>query len=56
MALETHDWGLFRATFNWDKPDVYLQDRLAGEALSEPRGMTAALGVLNNYFAPFFLD
>ena len=36
MALETHNWRLFRETFNWEKPDVYMQNRIAGEALSEP--------------------
>jgi hypothetical protein len=55
MALESHDWKLFRETFNWDKPDVYDQLQVNGEALSEPQALTTALGVLNYYFAAIFL-
>ena len=33
MALETHNWRLFHETFNWEKPDVYMQNGIAGEAL-----------------------
>ena len=54
MALESHDWQLFRKTFNWAKSDVYMQHRLAGEALSQPQNLTLALQVLNYYFSSIF--
>ena len=54
MALESHNWTLYRNTFNWDKPDVYLQIQEMVRH-SQPLALTSALTALNYYFAAVFL-
>ena len=54
MALDYHDWGLYRATYNYDKA-LDLQVNANGEALSQPIALTSFLTIMNYVFTFIFV-
>jgi hypothetical protein len=54
MALENHDWRLYRETYNYSKT-LNSQDESLGDALSQPIELTIFLRVTNYLFAFIFV-
>jgi hypothetical protein len=54
MGLEYHNWQLYRSTYNYDTT-LNLQNRLNGEALSQPQALTGFLEVANYIFTFIFI-
>ena len=54
MALEYHDWTLYRATYDYSK-SLNSQNQLLGEALSQPMELTVFLQIANYVFTAIFI-
>ena len=53
MALEYHNWTLYRATYNYNKT-LDSQNKMLGEAMSQPAALTTFLEVTNYIFTVIF--
>ena len=54
MALEHHDWRLYRNTYDYNKT-LNAQNSTLGEALSQPADLTAFLSIANDCFTIIFI-